>query len=291
MATALERIVAASGYPGVIELLAERLSATDLQTLMLEVYRRRSSARTPSDVLRDYEEGRFFGASRIDFQHFDMWDAIVGPLLAGRFERLLLSPMTPLGTCSAVATVAPSWSVPTARTGEVTFDPTNVLALEVAARRRRLPRIEPRDQSTIHLAATHRVVRPQAYADRGLLAHFSLLALVSGGRDTGSGRFEAEAIAAHLDLYLAAFRKFLGPARLRVTYTKTNPANAILSTLQAVTGRHHIELSEGKPSPLTTQASVSMFGAVATRPAFVNLLMAAASTGLPACSAIARNEC
>jgi hypothetical protein len=41
MATMLERIVAAGGYPEVIELLAERLSPTDLQSLVLDVYRER----------------------------------------------------------------------------------------------------------------------------------------------------------------------------------------------------------------------------------------------------------
>jgi hypothetical protein len=47
MATVLERIVAAGGYPEVIELLAERLSPTDLQSLILEFTVGASSARTP----------------------------------------------------------------------------------------------------------------------------------------------------------------------------------------------------------------------------------------------------
>ncbi|UXN73676.1 hypothetical protein N8D56_23455 [Devosia sp. A8/3-2] len=55
----LERIVAASGVPDPVDIPAARLSPTDLQSLLLEVYDRRSSARSPADLLADYEKAAF----------------------------------------------------------------------------------------------------------------------------------------------------------------------------------------------------------------------------------------
>ena len=41
-----------------------------------------------------------------------------------------MSPVTPLGTCAVLADVSQNWSIPTARTGEVVSDPTNVAELQ-----------------------------------------------------------------------------------------------------------------------------------------------------------------
>lgn len=49
------------------------LPATDLQSLMLAVAARRSARRRPADLMRDYEQSRFLGASPllwIDFAHW-----------------------------------------------------------------------------------------------------------------------------------------------------------------------------------------------------------------------------
>jgi hypothetical protein len=220
MASALDRILAQAGITDLVAILAERLEPTDLQTLMLEVYRKRSGARSAADVLGDYERGRFFGAATLGAAALERWRAVTAPLLQGRFEPLILSPMTPLGTCAAVAGVAQDWSVPTARTGEVVSDPTNVLALELALRRRAALRRDPKDAGSIHFTATHRVVRPQAFSNPNMLAHFSMFALASAGRDSGAFGFEREAAATHVGFYLRAFRDFLGAsAAMTLTYT------------------------------------------------------------------------
>src|SRR5687767_8086549 len=59
----LERIEREAGIPGLAALLAERLSATDLQSLLLEVYRQRAQ-RQPAAVLADYERNRFVRPSK-----------------------------------------------------------------------------------------------------------------------------------------------------------------------------------------------------------------------------------
>jgi hypothetical protein len=226
--------------------LAE-LEPTDLQSLLLETYRRRSARRSPADLLSDYERSRFFGAGGLHPDALAQWDDVARAGMAEKFENLILSPMTPLGTCSTVATVGQDWSVPTVRTGEVVSDPTNVLALEAAIRRREILRKNPKANDLIHLGTTHRVVRPQAYKNPKMLAHFSLFALVSAGRDQGNFAFEAEALSAHLEFYLPAFRRYLGETlRLRITYTLRTASHedARLMALREITQRHAIALVE-----------------------------------------------
>ncbi|UXN73675.1 hypothetical protein N8D56_23450 [Devosia sp. A8/3-2] len=134
--------------------------------------------------------------------------------------------MAPLGTCAAVAPVGQSRSVPTVRTGEVVSDATNVLALEAALLRRAAAKHDSKTQDIVHLASTHRVVRPRAYAKPGLLAHFALSAMVSAGRDRGSFGFEAAALHAQIGCWLTAYRRYFGPKlRLGISYTLLHPGN------------------------------------------------------------------
>src|SRR5947199_6963925 len=61
----LERIQRETGIPELIDVLVERLSPTDLKSLLLEVYRRRSLAVKPSHLLERYERDLFVRPSDI----------------------------------------------------------------------------------------------------------------------------------------------------------------------------------------------------------------------------------
>jgi hypothetical protein len=50
----VERISREAGVPDLVEILAERLSPTDLQSLLLAVYRRRAATVTPAKLLERY---------------------------------------------------------------------------------------------------------------------------------------------------------------------------------------------------------------------------------------------
>ncbi|MDB5506832.1 MAG: hypothetical protein JWR75_1470 [Devosia sp.] len=216
MGSFLDRIISQSGVPDLLEVLTDRLNPTDLQTLLLAVAEKRSARRTTAAVLADYERSRFFGASPFSRSMFLKWDTAALKATEGRFETLTLSPMAPLASCAAVAPVGQGWTVPTVRTGEVVSDPTNILALEAAIRRKK-------GQADVNLATTHRVVRPQAYANPKMLAHFSMFGLLSTALDTGNCRTEAQAIGLHLETHLSIFRAFLGAeVPLSVSYTITS---------------------------------------------------------------------
>jgi hypothetical protein len=211
MSKIVERIERESGVPGLASILARRLSPTDLQSLLLEVYRLRSGQRGPSALLSSYASDRFVRPSSVSPRRLLSWEQTAFSTLPPEFQPLALSPVCPLGTSSVVATVDQNWAVATARNTEVVSDSTNVLALECAVRRRALLRADPRSVEPVHLAANHRLLRAQHYANPALSSHFSAFALCSAGRDRGDLRFELSALGLHMRFYLQALGTFLGP--------------------------------------------------------------------------------
>jgi hypothetical protein len=173
------------------EQLAGGLSGTALQSLLLEVMRRRAGARSPADVLAQYRRDRFTGPAPLDQRAVI---AIDGHLLAAAadFEALELSPIAPLGVCSTIAPTDQHRVVSALRGTEVVSDPTNVLALECAVRLRAAA-------DAVHLATSQRVVRaqpPPKYP--GASQHFRLLALGSGGIEARDHAFTVETLVRHV---------------------------------------------------------------------------------------------
>jgi hypothetical protein len=196
-------------HPGLLHQLAEELNPSDLQSLLLEVARRRSLKRRPSEIVREFKESRFFRPARPPVAQLLAWDNLAVELAHGRFELLELSPTAPLGSCAAIAKVGQNWSIATVRKGEIISDPTNILAIEAALRRKA-------SEQDVHLGASARVVRPQNYPAPDMLAHFRLFALVSAGRNRGSSDFECEALFRHLDFYCDAISRFASDPKLRL---------------------------------------------------------------------------
>src|SRR5207247_3382380 len=81
------------------------------------------------------------------------------------------------------------------------------LALQSAARRRLLLRLDPQNRERVRLCASHRVVRSQAYrATPGVLTHFRLLGLCAAGRDEGSFLFETTSLVEQISFYIRLLR-------------------------------------------------------------------------------------
>jgi hypothetical protein len=211
---ATERVWAALGDE-VRSTLVERLSPTDLQTLLLDVVRARADHVDPARLIRRWTEDRFVAPAAVDPRRLAALVARAWELLPTEFVGVELAPVTPLGTCATVADVHQHRIVTTVRGSEVVSDPTNVLALEAAVRRRAT-------QDDVHLAAHHRVLRAQRFG-AGAANHFSLFALVSSGRDGGSRASELDFVERHLDAWRTLLDTTLGPGRFTVTYTDGAP--------------------------------------------------------------------
>ncbi|MEU8131270.1 hypothetical protein AB0B68_28995 [Micromonospora sp. NPDC049049] len=178
------------------------LSGADLRSLLLSVARDRAATARPSEVVRRWREDRFVRPARTDPRALARVEARMWQLLPADVAGVELSPVVPVGACSAVAPVSQNRIVTTMRASEVLSDPTNALAIEAAVRRRR--------QSEVHLAAAHRVLRAQDFGSAAS-AHFRLFALVSSARDTGSGDTQARLLVRHLTYWQTVLAE-LAPA-------------------------------------------------------------------------------
>jgi hypothetical protein len=228
MRSGAERRVVGELPEGTLEALVDGLSPTDLRTLLLAVTRDRAAKLKPAQVLRQWREDRFVRPAATDPRALAAIEARLWALLPEEFDGVELSPVAPLGACSAVATVDQHRVVSTARGTEVVSDSTNVLALEAATRRlawtQTTGRAKHRQATAdgvgdVHVAACHRQLRAQVFGP-GFAAHFKLFTLVSSARDTGSGRTERRLLALHLGYWHRVLAELLPeqtPRALRYT--------------------------------------------------------------------------
>ena len=193
MTDPLARIERATGVSDLADLLADRLTTSDLTSLLLEVARRRSVRLQPADVLRQFERDRFVRPAE-NAERLSQVEQVALTLVPEDFERVALSPLAPLGTGSALAGLSQDWAVATIRGSEVVGDVTNVLALEAAVARRRWG-------DEVKLCACERVVRPQASSETARLAHFGLLGLCTAGRGERWLEWEARNATEHVSFY------------------------------------------------------------------------------------------
>jgi hypothetical protein len=181
--------------------LAQGLAASELWSLLLNVAERRAVQRTASSLLQQWEKDRFVCPAYIDQRALNELD---GHLLAAAadFEALELSPLAPLGSCSAIALASQNKIVATMRGTEVVSDPTNLLALESASRLRRDA------AQVIKLATNHRCVRAQAVPKLpGYAAHFRIFCMTTAGHERKDHGLLVESLAEHIRTHLAALNR------------------------------------------------------------------------------------
>jgi len=200
-----------TGIAGIVGLLSEQLTGSELSSLLLAVFEQKTSGIKPAELLMQYRRNRLVQPSGL---------AMIGLLesqLAGLqffgergFVPVELSPVAALGSCSVVAAVSQDKVVSALRNTEVVADATNGLALHVADLRKREAGGE------LRFCTMHRHVRTQPFADPRFLPHFVVGCLVTGGRDTGSFGFECGAVAEHLGVLVDLLRDVYGVEEFRV---------------------------------------------------------------------------
>jgi hypothetical protein len=222
MHSLLAQIEEKAGLPGLIDQLNERLSGSEVNTLLLELFRRRTGELSAPQVLQQFGTNRFVRPSAIDQLHYLEYDAaLIRRAKEMGFTAVQLSPLAPLGTCSALGPVDQNNVVTALRGAEVVADATNVLALQVAQDTKKSRSKEP-----IQYCTVHRHVRSQALTMPWHTAHFGIFCAVTGGFDTGSFGFELAALRDHIDLYLALLKDQFSPQdlALRLYFKEDVPA-------------------------------------------------------------------
>ena len=223
--------------------LATGLAGSDLHSVLLETMRLRAGARSPADLLAQYERDPFCAPALVDLRTSV---AVDGHLLAAAdaFEAIESSPVAPLGVSSAIAHTSQNRVLSALRMTEVVSDPTNVLALECARRLRA-------DWATpVHLVTSQRVLRAQP-APRlpGYSQHFRLFVLASGGREAKDHAFTVDTVSLHIRTVLRALDRLeqhgyaFGARRVDVLATAERKAvgDRIADSLAIATARKPLE--------------------------------------------------
>lgn len=171
-------------------------SPSETRGELLGLVRRQADSRRPVDLLAQYRRDGFVMPSMLDQRMANTLDGL-GLEAAEGFEAVLLSPVAPLGTNSVVAPTSQDRTLSTTRGSEVVSDPTNVLALECAARLLAAP------QPVVRLATVHQTLRAQSVTnpDGARSQHFRLLALAEAGAGLPDDGFEVQAVARQLRAY------------------------------------------------------------------------------------------
>lgn len=178
--------------------LAKNLPASELWSVLLWVMQQRAAQRTPATLQQQWQSDRFVAPSAVDQRTLLELDREL-LAAAGAFESIELSPLAPLGSCSAVALTTQNRIVSTIRGTEVVSDPTNVLALESARRLRRDPK------QIVKFASSHRCMRAQEIPDRpGYAAHFRMFCLTTAGHEVKDQSFVVDALSEHIRTHLVA---------------------------------------------------------------------------------------
>lgn len=194
---ALKRLLKKTGHEDILSGL-DKLTLSELNSLLLEVFRRKAKQLSIKEISHAYKHNRFVLPSTIDPVSFlQMELQLLKAAQEKGFNLLELSPLAPLGSTSTVALVDQNKIVSALRGTEVVADATNVLALEAAAQRVR----SSFDDKDIHLGSAHRHVRAQGLAEKGFTAHFKIFCAVSAGKDKGNYLFERQAMLKHIQLY------------------------------------------------------------------------------------------
>ena len=193
----LARIARDTGVPGLAEILARNLGASDLQSLLLDVFRERAAGLGEGDLMAASERA-LLAPSPVSARLLNRFDQVAFAT-AGAFEALEPSPVAPLGLNRVLGDIDQNNVLTTIRNAEVLGDPTPAMALECARRRKD---VKERAAGAIRLCASARVIRLQPFDFPGYTPHFRLFALVTAGRDRGSHAFEVEHLLEHIRFYL-----------------------------------------------------------------------------------------
>src|SRR6476661_3612207 len=190
-----------TGYSDLLDDLGKKFSASELNSLLLELFRIRAKKIKPAELFRQFEKNRFAAPSEVDTISFNEFELRCLKLAKSKgFSPITLSPLAPFGTCSAVAFVDQNNVVTALRGTEVVSDATNVFALLMAKALK-----TKKDNEPLKYAATHRHVRSQALSNPAFTAHFGIFCLATGGLDTGSFSFELDQLLDHVTIHFAVY--------------------------------------------------------------------------------------
>lgn len=191
---AIKHIIDRYNLNEIVDILSNKLSGSELNSLLLEVFERRVMQETPSSLLGKYTKNKLVKPAQLDFLKFKEEELECCKIVANSsFELIELSPVAQLGTSSIMATVNQKKVLTALRNTEVQSNPTNSIALHYAS----LKKNNELSEKTYNFSNVSRVIRTQVFSNPNFTPHFPILSLISCGMDTGSFEFEKTEIYKH----------------------------------------------------------------------------------------------
>ncbi|QHQ63223.1 hypothetical protein Ana3638_22620 [Anaerocolumna sedimenticola] len=213
----IQKIIKKTGQNDLLDILTNKLTFSELNSLLLEIYNMKSKEIRPAELLKLYESNRFvkpYEGKIIDLIQLEL--KILKAAGTFSFTPVELSPVAALGTCSAVAKANQNKIISALRGTEVLADATNSLALHICDLKRN--RKEKENAEFIRYCTIHRHIRAQNYKDTANLPHFKLFCMVTSGIDKGSYIFEKESLLEHFQIYQTILNQTLDISKFKIKF-------------------------------------------------------------------------
>ncbi|HEY3406344.1 MAG TPA: hypothetical protein VGK59_23310 [Ohtaekwangia sp.] len=204
----VHKILNRIGHPDLVETLG-KLSGTELNSLLLEVFSQQANSLTPPQLLNLYQKNRFVKPADLPVIDLRRWELDILELFQRHaFQILELSPVAALGSCSVVALADQKKVLSALRGTEVLADATNALALHISDLKKRKVWLPKSMHDTLRFGVIQRHVRTQQIEGKGFTPHFKIGCLVTSGADSGSFGFEKQALLEHITVMKALYKGY-----------------------------------------------------------------------------------
>ena len=199
----IHRILKKTNVPDLLDLLVDKLTFGELQSLLLKVIERKTRKKNIKDVFSEYLSNRFVQPSDISPVEHRQLDLRIFSLLPADFELVSLAPLTPVGSSSVLTSIHQNNVISTIRNVEVAADTTNMLAFECAKRRKALLQKDSRNKDTVKLCASQLLTRGQPFENKDFSASFNVTGLCTAGQEKGHDDFALVNLEEHLMFYIS----------------------------------------------------------------------------------------
>lgn len=197
------------GEAHLLRLLGERLSGTELNSLLLEVFNQRISHQSPAQLLKQYHLNRFVKPADLPVLALKQTELDLLKIFHKcQFEPIELSPVAVLGSCSVVAPTDQKKILSALRGTEVLADATNAIALHICDLKKQKLWAPKSLLEKLRFGTIQRHVRTQSISGKGFTTHFRIGCIVTSGVDTGNFGFEKEALTEHVGVMKKIFLEY-----------------------------------------------------------------------------------
>jgi len=219
----LQKILQKLGGEHFLKQISE-LSGSEINSLLLEIFRLRAHDIQPAQLLTDFENNRFVAPANINtLEGKELELSWLKYAKFQGFEPVTLSPVAPLGSCSAMATVSQHKVISSLRGTEVVADATNMLALKIAQDFKK----DLDKDKTIRYVTTHRHIRSQQFENPNFTAHFGIFCLAAGGFNKGSYLFELQHLNEHISIILSLLETVFPDTEMYIKFYLKDPKSPL----------------------------------------------------------------